>query len=74
MGGGRGEGKWEGNGGRGQGVEGDRGRETMRTKLFHLHCMTEVAICGVLDANGGHSGTGVGNGTGNCPGGIWITT
>ena len=31
----------------------------------HLQCMIEVAVCGVLDANGGHSSTGVGCGIRN---------
>ena len=43
------------------------GRPT--TKLSYLQCMIEVAVRGVLDADGGHSSSGVGDGIGNEPGG-----
>ena len=36
--------------------------------------MIEVAVCGVLDADGGHSCSGVGDGIGNEPGGPMDTT
>ena len=35
--------------------------------------MIEVAVRGVLDADGGHSCPGVGGGIGNEPGGPWCT-
>ena len=40
----------------------------------HLQCMIEVAVRGVLDADGGHSSTSVGDGTRNGPGGLSNTT
>ena len=42
--------------------------------ISHLQCMIEVAVRGVLDADGGHSSSGVGDGTGNEPGGPTDTT
>ena len=55
-----------------EGVEGDRGKGKIQvsTKISHLHCVIEVAVCGVLDADGGHSSTGVGDGIRNEPGGV----
>ena len=46
----------------------------MSTELSHLKCVIEVAVCGVLDADGGYSSTGVGGGTRNGPGGLSNTT
>ena len=46
----------------------------MSTELSHLNCMIEVAICGVLDTDGGHSSTSIGGGTRNELGGLLNTT
>ena len=49
--------------------EGGRGwTHNICTDMSHLHCMIEVAVCGALDADGGHSSTGVGSGLRNEPG------
>ena len=46
----------------------------MSTELSHLKCVIEVAICGVLDTDGGHSSTSIGGGTRNELGGLLNTT
>ena len=48
-----------------------RGRPGVNStlKMSHLQCVIEVAVCGVLDADGGHSCSGVGDGTSNEHGG-----
>jgi len=47
---------------------------TTSSNTPHLQCMIVVAVCGVLDANGGHSSTSVGDGIRNEPGGLSNTT
>ena len=42
-------------------------------QMSYLQCVIEVAVRGVLDADGGHSCSGVGDGTSNEPGGPWCT-
>ena len=54
--------------------QGGMGRDPISTKLSHLQCMIEVAVRGTLDADGGHSCSGVGDGTRNEPGGVFHST
>ena len=70
---------WEGIevGWRGWTEEGQRREEdghTTSSNTPHLQCVIVVTIRGVLDADGGHSSTSVGDGTRNGPGGLSNTT
>ena len=60
--------------GEGEGKGGRGWTHNVCTNVSHLQCMVEVAICGVLDADGGHSSTAEGSGLRNEPGVVFKTT
>jgi len=66
------EGGWRGWTEEGQRREDDR--HTTSSNKPHLQCVIVVAVRGVLDADGGHSSTSVGDGTRNEMGGLSNTT
>ena len=60
--------------GEGEGKGGRGWTHNVCTNVSHLQCMVDVAICGVLDADGGHSSTAEGSGLRNEPGVALKTT